>query len=316
MPVDLASNRDPENEVVAGYFHDTDKAEKAVEALRQQGFAQIGIASHDEKKAAKLADRTDARAGVAVSPGTSNLVQHAGEADYASADDIHATLLGAHVTPQQASYFENQVRKRGVLVTVATPLDRAHEAQYTLASAGADTGENAEKASALEEPPSTASESAPIHPLTAESEAPLTPEEAGEHTFELRGELLRVYKERVQRGEVRFRKEVVTEHRQVEVPVQHEQVVVEHLPASGSEPASSAPMGSGGEVRIPVSEEQVRVEKEPVVTEQVRVSKREVESKHPVQEDVRHEELISEAEGNLTPEEREALHRKGPRRAA
>ena len=49
------------------------------------------------------------------------------------------------------------------------------------------------------------------------------------------GEILRVHKERISRGEVRLRKEVVTEHQNIEVPRTREELVVERIPGSGRE---------------------------------------------------------------------------------
>jgi uncharacterized protein (TIGR02271 family) len=94
----------------------------------------------------------------------------------------------------------------------------------------------------------------------------------GEQRTQLRGEMLRTYKERIKRGEVRLHKEVVTENQTVQVPVTREELVVERTPASG--PAATAEIGRDQEVRVPLSEERVRVEKQPVVNEEVRVGKR------------------------------------------
>ncbi|MBV8234306.1 MAG: YsnF/AvaK domain-containing protein, partial [Acidimicrobiia bacterium] len=86
--------------------------------------------------------------------------------------------------------------------------------------------------------------------------------------IEVREEELQAHKQLVEAGEVRVRKEVVTEHRTLEVPVQREEVVIER----------HAPTGElVEEIRIPVRKEQVTVEKRPVVKEEVTVGKRVVE---------------------------------------
>jgi uncharacterized protein (TIGR02271 family) len=120
-----------------------------------------------------------------------------------------------------------------------------------------------------------------------------------ERTLELRGELLRAVKQRVQSGEIRLRKDIVTENQTINVPVTREEVIVERIPAdqAGGRPASGAPIGEGEEVRIPVSEERVTVTKEPVVTGQVRVQKRAVQDTQQVSDTVRHEEVRVENEG-------------------
>jgi uncharacterized protein (TIGR02271 family) len=108
---------------------------------------------------------------------------------------------------------------------------------------------------------------------------------------QLFGEVLRVHKERISRGEVRVRKDVVTENQTIEVPVTREELVVERVAVSGDTPAPSGGIGSGQEIRIPLSEDKVRLEKEPVLQEEVIVGKREVQDVARVSGDVRREEL-------------------------
>jgi uncharacterized protein (TIGR02271 family) len=125
-------------------------------------------------------------------------------------------------------------------------------------------------------------------------------EAAGEHYIQLRGEMLRTYKDLVQRGEVRLRKEVVTENQRVQVPVTGEELVIERAAGSGQ---VTGEIGRGEEIRVPLSEERVRVEKQPVVNEEVRVGKRQVQSNKEVADEVRHEELRVDKEGEVDAEE-------------
>jgi uncharacterized protein (TIGR02271 family) len=108
---------------------------------------------------------------------------------------------------------------------------------------------------------------------------------------QLFGEVLRVHKERINRGEVRVRKDVITENQTIEVPVTREELVLERVAVSGDTPAPSANIGRGQEIRVPLSEEKVRLEKEPVLREEVSVGKREVQDVARVSGDVRREEL-------------------------
>jgi uncharacterized protein (TIGR02271 family) len=96
---------------------------------------------------------------------------------------------------------------------------------------------------------------------------------------------------------VHVRKEVTTEHKNLEVPVTREEVVIERRPAAGR--ASSSDIRAGEEVRIPVKEEQVHVEKTPVVKEEVTVGKRTVQDTEKVSGTVRKEELRVEEEGDV-----------------
>jgi uncharacterized protein (TIGR02271 family) len=90
-------------------------------------------------------------------------------------------------------------------------------------------------------------------------------------------------------GEARVRKSVRTEREQVRVPKRHEEVHVDRVPVEGKE-ASEAEIGED-EVSVPVTEEEVVVEKRPEVKEEVRVRKTPVEEEEVVEEDVRREEI-------------------------
>ena len=88
-----------------------------------------------------------------------------------------------------------------------------------------------------------------------------------------------------------MRKDVVTEDQTIEVPVTREELVLERVAVSPDTPASSANIGRSQEIRVPLSEDSVRVEKQPVVREEVIVGKREVSDVARVGDEVRHEEL-------------------------
>ena len=102
-------------------------------------------------------------------------------------------------------------------------------------------------------------------------------------------EKLHVGKESVRTGDVKVRKEVVTEQ--------------DHSGsrrARGSRHRASRVHGSGSaadigekteEIRIPIKQEKVRVSKDVVVSEEVKVKKRKVHGVETVSDDIRHEEL-------------------------
>jgi uncharacterized protein (TIGR02271 family) len=120
--------------------------------------------------------------------------------------------------------------------------------------------------------------------------------------IQLLGEVLRVHKERVSKGEVRLRKEVVTERQNIEVPTTREELVIERVSGSGRE-AAGQQVGSGEkDIRIPLTKERVHVEKKPVVNEDVRVGKRQVQDTQHISAEVRHEELRSETKGDVDDE--------------
>ena len=84
------------------------------------------------------------------------------------------------------------------------------------------------------------------------------------------------------------RKQVRTEREQVRVPTRHEEVSVERVPVD--EKGTGDEIGED-EVSVPVVEEEVVVEKRPVVKEEIRVRKDVVEDEQVVEEDVRKEEV-------------------------
>jgi uncharacterized protein (TIGR02271 family) len=90
-------------------------------------------------------------------------------------------------------------------------------------------------------------------------------------------------------GALSVRKRVRTDREQIEVPTRHEEVSVERVPVEEGT-ATEAQIGED-ELRVPVTEEEVVVEKRPVAKEEVRVRKDVVEDTEVVEEDVRKEEV-------------------------
>jgi uncharacterized protein (TIGR02271 family) len=115
--------------------------------------------------------------------------------------------------------------------------------------------------------------------------------------LKLREEQLRVQKQPVETGEARLRKDVVEEQKSMDVPVTHEEVYIERRPGSGQ--PSDAPIGESETYRVPVREEQVNVEKQPVVREEVVMGKRPVQETKQVSDTVRREEAHVEQEGDV-----------------
>jgi len=89
-------------------------------------------------------------------------------------------------------------------------------------------------------------------------------------------------------GSVKVRKRVRTDRERIEVPTKHEEVSVERVPVSGE--ATEAQIGED-EVSVPVTEEEVVVDKRAVAKEEVRLRKDVVEGTEVVEEDVRREEV-------------------------
>ena len=79
---------------------------------------------------------------------------------------------------------------------------------------------------------------------------------------------------------------------------EHRVVVIERHPASGRT-TGAGEIREGEELRIPVREEQVIVEKQPVVKEEVTIGKRTVQDTERVAGTVRKEEIRGEREGDV-----------------
>jgi uncharacterized protein (TIGR02271 family) len=72
-------------------------------------------------------------------------------------------------------------------------------------------------------------------------------------------------------GRVTISKDVITEEKQITVPVMREEVHIQREPASGID--AGAASFEKEEISVPVMEEEVELKKRPVVKEQVRVTK-------------------------------------------
>jgi uncharacterized protein (TIGR02271 family) len=119
-------------------------------------------------------------------------------------------------------------------------------------------------------------------------------------------EELEVQKREGSRGEVRVRKHVETEHVSQPVTRKREEVVIERRPVEAGARADASI--SEGEIRVPLTEEEIVVEKRPVVKEELVVGKRVVEERDTVEADVRREEFDienSDTAGRSRPKRRE-----------
>ncbi len=94
-------------------------------------------------------------------------------------------------------------------------------------------------------------------------------------------------------GRLRVRKRVRIDRERVRVPKRREEVSVERV--SVNREATEAEIGKDEEFFVPVSEEEVVVEKRPVVKEEIRLRKDVVEEEEVVERDVRKEEVDIDA---------------------
>ncbi|OLO27032.1 hypothetical protein BTR23_21090 [Alkalihalophilus pseudofirmus] len=114
--------------------------------------------------------------------------------------------------------------------------------------------------------------------------------------LDLREEELDIDKYRVETGDVVLHKDIIEEEQTVNVPVAHDQVVVERK-AIDREPTDE-PISNEETVHIPVTAEKIDVDKHTVVTGEISAHKRSVQETEQVR-DVIHKEVADvEAHGD------------------
>jgi uncharacterized protein (TIGR02271 family) len=309
-----------ENEnTVFGYFPLETQAEAAVRQLHAAGFTrnQISLAGQPDNQAYTSGTSTNdtseshmrqegRKAGQAVggfwdriksffeSEGAEPYADEPTRGDLATREITHETGVYDYdpdqfeqswgTTMDHSRYFGQRYGRAGEgIIVMVKAAGRREEAETILEANGADLGaSNTRQATSYPETGDAAY--ADRSSSTTNVQSP--------RRIQLYGEVLRVHRDRVERGEVRLRKETVTETQNIQVPVTREELVVERVPVTGEQAAPGATVGSDSEeIRIPLSEEQVRIEKEPVVREQVEVGKRQVTNTENREETVRREEL-------------------------
>jgi uncharacterized protein (TIGR02271 family) len=130
--------------------------------------------------------------------------------------------------------------------------------------------------------------------LTPNTEKHHEEEDSESTRVPLMEERLNISKRDVTYKEATLTKEPVTETKTVEVPLTHEELVVERRPASESTTSASdlkPPVTSKEEIKIPLKKEEVEVLKQPYVKEEVVLKKRRVTETKTITEEVKSERL-------------------------
>jgi len=309
---------------VVGVFEDRRQADQAVAELRKAGFRedQIGVAMRRDEGMSDAESTTGdtyaeeggiggalaglglgALAGVgvlagvipvigpAIAGGTLGIILSNAAAGAGVAGLIGA-LVGYGIPEEEAKYYHSEFEAGRTIVTVNAD-GRVDEANAILRRYGAydmsTRGSLTESARAGTA--ACATGTAKTH-VTGR----------GADTIQVKEERLRAEKQPVETGAVTVRKEVHTETKHIDVPVQREEVVIERTPVHGRAATQGVAAGDiceGEEVRIPVREERVNVGKETVVTEEVKVGKRLVQDTERVSGQVRKEEVKVEQKGDV-----------------
>ena len=181
----------------------------------------------------------------------------AGAATGAAAGGVTGALLGLGIPEDEAKAYEGEINKGSVLVTV-NAAGREDEARQILDDCGCRT--------AVRE---------------------------GDRV-EMKEERLAPRKVQAETGEVRIGKRVVSEQKEMHVPVTREEATIERHPVP--ERPASGPIGSGGDIRVPLRGEEVKVDKETVTRDEVSVNKKPVTETKTVTGQVNKEEPVIERE--------------------
>lgn len=125
--------------------------------------------------------------------------------------------------------------------------------------------------------------------------------DADTQNVELKEEQLDVNKREVESGQVNVSKNVVEDRESIDVPVDHEEVVIERHAVNDGREAKDGDF-QDEDYSIPLKEEEVDVNKKSVVTEEVEVGKRRVTDTEHFEDNVRREELDVQTDGNVNVE--------------
>ena len=324
------SSKVREGSMVVGVFEERRQADRAIADLRSAGFSddQIGIVMRsgeneftvggdrpsNESSQVSEGATSGALAGLglgalagmgvlagmipvvgpAIAGGTLGVILSNAAAGAGIAGLVGA-LVGAGIPEEEAHYYQEEFEAGRAIVTVQAG-DRTGEAEAILSRDGAynvnSRGTPRPITTTNLEASNDRFEGDMVNRDTADY-----PQVNPSDTIQVKEEELQARKHAVEKGEVRLRKEVRTEKKTIEVPVDREEIVIERKPVRKN--AASSDFREGEEIRIPVREEQVEVNKTPVVTEEVKVGKRTVHDTEKVSGEVRKERVQVDRKGDV-----------------
>jgi len=309
---------------VVGVFQHRSDAQACVSELKRSGFHdnEIGILSRDERgdhdgaetnagEGAAIGAAAGAGVGAlwaigiaagflpAIGPAIAGGIFAsilASAAGGAAVGGIVGALVGLGIPEEEAEFYESEVKAGRTIVTVKAGDRETLAREIIRRHDGYGRNQSMERSAA----PVNRFANAPKMPTNRtmrETDSCHVPQPTrGEADIQLKKEELHARKETEAAGEVRVRKEVVTEHKSIDVPVTREEVVIERRPATDGQ-VKTADLRPGEEIRIPVKEEQVHLEKTGHVVEEVHVGKRKVQASEHLEGEVQREELRVEKQG-------------------
>lgn len=261
---------------IVGVFDESAMADQAIDALQNAGF------SNDQMTYSGHAHAGGFLAGLKglFSGGNTGVGSHVG-----------SDLSNMGLSHEESQYYENEYNAGHAVVAVrangreaeALTILRTNGAHSYNQGTGLDTAQTANTLNTAD---------------TMNTARTRDVTETDERTMKLREEQLNMNKRSVQAGEVDLRKEVVSEQQTINVPVTHEEVIIEEHPVTDGQ-FDNTPIGQDEVIRVPVTEEKINVTKDTVVTGEVSVGKRAVQENQQVTDTVRREEARVVREGDM-----------------
>ncbi len=287
----MADVRQP---IVVGAFSNRKQADDAIIALQKAGFQNDQI-------------RQFAGRG---SGGTLTGIKGIFSSERMARGDVSRDLIDMGVAPDDTPFYQQEYEAGHPLVSVssskrlpeATAILLNHDA-YVPTAARASGGRTAQR----EVRETRETKEAPYAPGQERlRESRETTYAAGQEQYahlhdeqhmRLHAEQLQAYKQPSQVGEVILHKELVTEQQTIDVPVSHEEVIIERRPLAEAA-AGDEVIGENQTIHIPVSEERVNLTKHVVTTGEVIVGKRDKQEVQHFSDTIQHEEARWEQKGD------------------
>jgi len=194
-------------------------------------------------------------------------------------------LISLDVPPADARYYQQEYEAKHSILAVMSDGQKKEITNLLARNGGYGTGRR------------VMGQTASAGTMGQTADTAQTTNVADQQHIKLREEQLRVQKQSVETGEARLQKEVVAEQQSMNVPITHEEVYIERHAGSGL--PDNEPIREGQTYRIPVHEEQITVEKQPIVREELVLGKRKVQENKRIADTVRKEEAHIEQSGDV-----------------
>jgi len=293
---------------IVGVFSNLSDAQRATDELRSLGISGVRLVENDQDHSFT---GTAERQGTSTDSYSSNseLKQTGISAFFARLFGFNNERSDWSLSRDSEAYFQDAYDKKHHLVVVEENRDPAvcHEVITRFGGMIEDQGSQYYEREANREQDLTGIQTGLDRDQSLNGnrlENRLESSMDSEKVMELHEEQLDVTTERMQTGEVHVRKEIITETRTIEVPVTREEIVVERRALDGDAREGSLEAADldmdRKEIRIPVSEEFVHIDKKVVPREEIRVSKEKITDTKTVSEDVRREEAHVESDGRVS----------------